>query len=133
MHPFKTEYAPYIKHFLHEWQSDLREGRNTTKWRNEARLASGERAAGMFDHVLAKEREERWGAKVEEEEKVDAGEAANGDGRATEEATANGVEKANEVEMANGVEKANDLKMLDGGDLADESEKTEEDEKEVSD
>ncbi|KAL1306544.1 hypothetical protein AAFC00_005234 [Neodothiora populina] len=65
VHPLRNEYAPYIKHFLHEWQTDLIEGRNTLKWRNEARQASGERAAGAFDDFLAEERREKWGAKVE--------------------------------------------------------------------
>ncbi|KAF1353393.1 ASX homology domain-containing protein [Delphinella strobiligena] len=68
IHPFRTEYAPYIKHFLHEWQTDLKDGRNTLKWHNEARQASGERAAGMYDEVLAKDREEKWGVKVEDGE-----------------------------------------------------------------
>ena len=83
VHPFKTEYAPYIKHFLHEWQNDLREGRNTQKWRKDAELASGERAAGVFDDVLAKDREEKWGMMLEagepEDDKVDHGEKARDD------------------------------------------------------
>lgn len=68
IHPFGTEYAPYIKHFLHEWQNDLKDGRNTLKWHTEARQASGERAAGMYDEILANDREEKWGVKVEDGE-----------------------------------------------------------------
>lgn len=67
VHPFNAGFKPYIKHFLYEWVNDLKDGRHTLKWRTEAKEASGDRAAGMFDDVLATEREEKWGRKEQTE------------------------------------------------------------------
>jgi hypothetical protein len=67
VHPLKTSYAKYIKHFIYEWEQDLAAGRNTAKWQREAKQASGERMAGTYDSWKEKEREEHWGQKYDPE------------------------------------------------------------------
>ena len=67
VHPLKTGFAKYIKHFIYEWEQDLAAGRNTAKWQREAKQATGNRAAGVYDDPKEKEREEYWGQKYDPE------------------------------------------------------------------
>ncbi|KAI5205507.1 hypothetical protein AUEXF2481DRAFT_385307 [Aureobasidium subglaciale EXF-2481] len=67
MHPLKTGFAKYIKHFIYEWEQDLAAGRRTAKWQREAKQASGERMAGAYDGWKETEREEHWGQKYDRE------------------------------------------------------------------
>ncbi|KAG9569966.1 hypothetical protein KCU61_g5451, partial [Aureobasidium melanogenum] len=67
VHPLKTNYAKYIKHFIYEWEQDLAAGRNTAKWQKQAKQASGERISGAYDDWKEKEREEHWGQKYDPE------------------------------------------------------------------
>ncbi|KAI5273225.1 hypothetical protein E4T47_03542 [Aureobasidium subglaciale] len=67
VHPLKTGFAKYIKHFIYEWEQDLAAGRRTAKWQREAKQASGERIAGVYDGWKETEREEHWGQKYDRE------------------------------------------------------------------
>ncbi|KAI5210715.1 hypothetical protein E4T39_00062 [Aureobasidium subglaciale] len=67
VHPLKTGFAKYIKHFIYEWEQDLAAGRRTAKWQREAKQASGQRISGAYDGWKEKEREEHWGQKYNPE------------------------------------------------------------------
>lgn len=71
VHPLKGPYADHVKHFLREWQEDLKNGRKTKTWATSAEQASGERADGAFDDWKEGEKEAFWGQKgqPEKEEK----------------------------------------------------------------
>ncbi|GAB7350293.1 hypothetical protein MBLNU459_g0930t1 [Dothideomycetes sp. NU459] len=63
VHPLKGPCADHVKHFLREWQRDLKEGRKTKTWTDAAQQASGERADGKFDEWKEREKEAYWGQK----------------------------------------------------------------------
>ena len=67
VHPLKTSFAKYIRHFIYEWEQDLAAGRNTGKWQKQAKQATGERISGAYDDWKEKEREEHWGQKYDPE------------------------------------------------------------------
>ncbi|CAD0091297.1 unnamed protein product [Aureobasidium mustum] len=67
VHPLKTSFAKYIRHFIYEWEQDLAAGRNTAKWQKQAKQATGERISGAYDDWKEKEREEHWGQKYDPE------------------------------------------------------------------
>jgi hypothetical protein len=67
VHPLKSAFSKYIKHFIYEWEQDLAAGRNTGKWEREAKQATGERVAGTYDAWKEQEREEHWGQKYDPE------------------------------------------------------------------
>lgn len=63
VHPLKGPHADHVKHFLREWQEDLKGGRKTKTWGTAAQQASDERAGGAFDEWKEGEKEAFWGQK----------------------------------------------------------------------
>ncbi|KAK3074585.1 hypothetical protein LTR53_002863 [Teratosphaeriaceae sp. CCFEE 6253] len=61
VNPLKTTYRQYIEEELRVWQADLKDGKETKKWREEAMLAGEERKAGKFDEWKESERERSFG------------------------------------------------------------------------
>jgi hypothetical protein len=95
IHPLKTPCKQYIEEELRLWQQDLKDGRETRKWRTEAMQASKDRIDGKFDRFIELQRDEYWGPREvssDEEEgitKEAAGEVkqeANGDEERSSEA-----------------------------------------------
>jgi hypothetical protein len=77
VHPLHTPLKPYIEEALKEWQEDLKEGRETKKWRDQAMQAGASREAGEFDEWKASE-EEKWYGGKENDEEEGKGEEAKG-------------------------------------------------------
>jgi len=69
VNPLKTPLRPYIEEELRIWQDDLRDGKETKKWREEAILAGVERREGKYDEWKESERERNFGG-VEPEDAV---------------------------------------------------------------
>ncbi|KAK0932787.1 hypothetical protein LTR29_015639 [Friedmanniomyces endolithicus] len=61
VNPLKTAYRPYIEEELRIWQDDLKDGKETKKWREEAMLAGVERREGKYDEWKENERERNFG------------------------------------------------------------------------
>lgn len=57
VNPLETQCAKGIENELRKWQDDLKEGRESKKWREEAIQAGRDRASGMFDVEARDERE----------------------------------------------------------------------------
>lgn len=71
VHPLKTLYANNIKGELHAWQEDLKDGKETKKWRDEALKAGQDRSLGLWDEWKETHREETWGPRQDENEEVE--------------------------------------------------------------
>ncbi|KAK1083533.1 hypothetical protein LTR33_003204 [Friedmanniomyces endolithicus] len=69
VNPLKTPLRPYIEEELRIWQDDLKDGKETKKWREEAMLAGVERREGKYDEWKESERERNFGG-VEPEDAV---------------------------------------------------------------
>lgn len=65
VNPMRTMYRPYIEEELHRWQDDLREGKETKTWREQAIEAGRERESGVWDEWKEAQRELDWGVKDE--------------------------------------------------------------------
>lgn len=61
VNPLWASCAPYIEKELRSWQDDLREGRESQKWRTEAIQAGRDRQNGKFADWEQLKREEWWG------------------------------------------------------------------------
>lgn len=61
VNPLKSAYRPFIEEGLRRWQADLKDGKETKKWRGEAVQAGRERAEGKFEEAKEGEREALWG------------------------------------------------------------------------
>jgi len=68
VNPLKTRYKPYLEEALRVWQDDLKNGKETKKWREEALQAGRDRIVGRFDEWKEAQREEYWGKGDEEGE-----------------------------------------------------------------
>jgi hypothetical protein len=49
VNPLETRFGKAIENELRKWQDDLKEGRETKKWREEAMLAGRDRTSGSLD------------------------------------------------------------------------------------
>lgn len=61
VHPMRSPFSKYVRHFVWEWEQDLAAGRNTAKWQREAKQATFARMAGRWEEGSRAEREEAWG------------------------------------------------------------------------
>nr|POE46182.1 hypothetical protein CFP56_73561 [Quercus suber] len=59
--PLHTAFRPYMEDAIANWQGDLREGRESKKWRQEAIDAGTQRESGKFDEYTVAHKEEWWG------------------------------------------------------------------------
>ena len=71
VHPLKSVYKSYIEEELRRWQEDLKDGRESKKWREEAMQAGKDRAEGKFDEWKELEREQYWGKKMVQDENAE--------------------------------------------------------------
>lgn len=55
-----TWLRPHLDNALRGWQGDLRAGRETKKWREEAMRAGRDRADGKFDDYMDEQRADLW-------------------------------------------------------------------------
>ena len=62
--PLDTDLKQYIEGAFRQYQDDLKEGRETRKWRSEALEAGEMRRKGEFDAVKEAERE-KWFGQIE--------------------------------------------------------------------
>lgn len=60
VHPLKTSYKQHIEEELRRWQTDLKDGKEVKKWRQEAMEAGQERANGEWDELLKQVRDDEW-------------------------------------------------------------------------
>jgi hypothetical protein len=62
----KTTYKRFIEVALRKWQDDLVNGRETKKWREEAKQASQDHADGKWNDLNSVQRQQYWanGSKV---------------------------------------------------------------------
>jgi hypothetical protein len=49
VNPLQSRFGKAIENELRKWQDDLKEGRETKKWREEAVLAGRDRTSGSLD------------------------------------------------------------------------------------
>ena len=49
VNPLRSQFGKGIENELRKWQDDLKDGRETKKWRDEAMQAGRDRASGAFD------------------------------------------------------------------------------------
>jgi hypothetical protein len=49
VNPLQSQFGKAIENELRKWQDDLKEGRETRKWREEAMLAGRDRTSGSLD------------------------------------------------------------------------------------
>lgn len=61
INPLHTALRPYMQDAILSWQEDLREGRESKKWRQEAIDTGKERESGKFDEYRIAHKEEWWG------------------------------------------------------------------------
>lgn len=61
MNPLESSLGREIEDELRKWQEDLKAGRESKKWRDEAMQAGRDRRSGKFDDVLRAAREGRSG------------------------------------------------------------------------
>jgi len=61
VNPLKTRYRPHLEEALRRWQDDLKDGKETKKWRGEAMQAGSDRKEGKFNDWKDVQREEYWG------------------------------------------------------------------------
>ncbi|CZT18760.1 uncharacterized protein RCC_04604 [Ramularia collo-cygni] len=66
VHPFKTMYLERIKTESENWHNDLKDGKETKKWRDEAMQAGRDRSLGLWDDWKEARREETWGVRQDE-------------------------------------------------------------------
>jgi len=57
VNPLQSQFGKDIENELRKWQDDLKDGRETKKWRDEAIQAGRDRASGAFDVGGRDERE----------------------------------------------------------------------------
>ena len=70
----QTMYGPYIEAEIRKWQEDLKEGKESKAWREQAIQAGRDKEKGDWDEWKEAQRELDWGVKEEssgEEEKDD--------------------------------------------------------------
>lgn len=65
VHPLSTSLQPYIEGEIRLYQTDLNDGKETKKWREEAMKAGMERSSGSWDALKEQQLEEDWG-KIED-------------------------------------------------------------------
>lgn len=61
VNPLDSSLGKDIEEELRRWQSDLKAGKETKKWRDEAMQAGRDRMSGKFDVVMRAERDRRRG------------------------------------------------------------------------
>lgn len=79
VNPMHSWLRPHIDNALRNWQNDLKAGRETKKWREEAMRAGRDRLEGRFDEYHSASRAERWPDEAEREED---GEGSDGEMKA---------------------------------------------------
>lgn len=62
INPLHSMFRPYVEDAITAWQEDLREGRETKKWRQDATDIAKQRELGKFDEYRTTYREEWWGS-----------------------------------------------------------------------
>lgn len=68
VHPLKSRYSTRIMSEVKAWQDDLKEGKETKKWREEAMQAGQDRSLGLWDDWKEANREQTWGPRQAENE-----------------------------------------------------------------
>lgn len=66
VHPLKSLYSKNITGEMRAWQEDLKDGKETKKWRDEALQAGQNRSLGLWDDWKEAHREEVWGPRQDE-------------------------------------------------------------------
>lgn len=59
VNPLRTQFGKGIENELRKWQDDVKDGRESKKWRDEAIQAGRDRASGAFDVAQTGGRNER--------------------------------------------------------------------------
>jgi hypothetical protein len=59
VNPIRTQFGKGIENELRKWQDDLKDGRESKKWRDEAMQAGRDRASGAFDVAQTEGRDQR--------------------------------------------------------------------------
>ena len=59
VNPLQSQFGKGIENELRKWQDDLKDGRESKKWRDEAMQAGRDRASGAFDVAQTEGRDER--------------------------------------------------------------------------
>ena len=59
VNPLQSQFGRGIENELRKWQGDLKDGRESKKWREEAMQAGRDRASGAFDVAQTEGRDER--------------------------------------------------------------------------
>lgn len=70
VHPLKSLYDQNILAEIRAWQTDLKDGKETKKWREEALQAGQDRSLGLWDDWKEAHREETWGPRQDENEEM---------------------------------------------------------------
>lgn len=60
-HPMSTALRAHIEEEIRVYQTDLNDGKETKKWREDAIKAGRERSSGAWDTLREQQREEEWG------------------------------------------------------------------------
>jgi hypothetical protein len=58
INPLQTQFGKGIENELRKWQDDLKDGRESKRWRDEAMQAGKDRANGAFDVAQDEARDE---------------------------------------------------------------------------
>lgn len=80
VHPLKSLYQKNIVSEMRAWQEDLKDGKETKKWRDEAMQAGQDRSLGLWDDWKEAHREETWGPRQNENDETKADEREDSDG-----------------------------------------------------
>lgn len=59
VNPLYSPFGKGIENELRKWQDDLKDGRESKKWRDEAMQAGRDRESGVFDGALTEGRDKR--------------------------------------------------------------------------
>lgn len=59
VNPLQSQFGKGIENELRKWQDDLKDGRESKKWRDEAMQAGRDRASGAFNVAQIEGRDER--------------------------------------------------------------------------
>ncbi|EME47183.1 hypothetical protein DOTSEDRAFT_124793 [Dothistroma septosporum NZE10] len=94
--PMQTMYRPYIEAELRKWQDDLREGKETKAWREQAIEAGKEREKGVWDEWKEAQRQLDWG--LQDEHGNEGGDWKGKDNRGKEANEGGNVETKKEVQ-----------------------------------
>lgn len=70
VHPLKSPYKRHIEREIKWWHDDLKDGKETKAWRDDAMKAGQNRSAGLWDDWKEAHREETWGPRKDENEVI---------------------------------------------------------------